>query len=124
MIGLPRNRESWFKNRKIKENDWFHFLKELGMDFSIFKKGIPITTLKGKWRNILLVIKKFVTCEGRFGTMFFYHSMLMMHFVDGNEINFPYFLLQSLKEMEFSIQGESLGLLITLFTIMDSSVFS
>ena len=39
--------------------------------------------------------------------MFFYHARIMMHFVDGFEINLPYFLLQSLKKMTFNIQRES-----------------
>lgn len=69
------------------------------MDTSVFRKGIPSTTLKKKWRNFLLVFKKFITCEGIFGSMFFYHMQLMMHFLEGNEINFPYFLLNSLKKM-------------------------
>ena len=77
------------------------------MDISIFKNGIPVTMLKGKWINLLLVIQKFLTCEGRFGTMFFYHSWLLMHFIDGNEINFPYFLLCSLIKLASSIQIES-----------------
>lgn len=74
---------------------------------SIFKNGIPVTTLKGKCRNLLLVIQKFVTCEGRFGTNFFYNASFLMHFIDRNEINFPYFLLQSLRKMTSSIQRKS-----------------
>ena len=35
------------------------FLKNPGMDITIFKKRIPSTTLEGKWRNLLLVIHKF-----------------------------------------------------------------
>ena len=74
------------------------------MEISIFKKGILVTTLKSKWRNLLLVIQKFITCEGRFGNMFFYHVRLLMHFIDGNEINLPYFLLCSLRKMATNIQ--------------------
>ena len=81
---LPKNGEIWFKNRKNKENDFIHFLREPGMDISIFKKGIMVTKLKQKWRNLLLVIHKFLICEGRFRTIFFYHARLMMHFIDGN----------------------------------------
>ena len=94
---LPKNGESWFKNRKNKENDFIHFLREPSMDIAIFKKRIPVTALKGKWRNLLLVIQKFVTYDGSFGTMIFYHARLLMHFINGNEINLPHFLLQSLK---------------------------
>lgn len=41
------------------------------MDTLVFKKGIPSTTLQRKWRNLLLVTKKCITCEGRFESMFF-----------------------------------------------------
>lgn len=60
---LPRNGESWFKNKIINENGWVYFLIELGMDLSVFKKGILFIALKGKWRNRLLIIQKIVTCE-------------------------------------------------------------
>lgn len=63
------------------------FLKNLVMDIYEFKKGIPVTNLKNKWRNMLLIIQKFITCEGIFGNMFFYHARLLMNFLDGNEIN-------------------------------------
>ena len=76
------------------------------MDASIFKKGIPSTTLKRKWRNLLLIIKTFITCEGRIGCMFFYHIRLMMQFLEGNEINLPYFLLKSLKKMTGNTQNK------------------
>ena len=74
------------------------------MDTSVFKKGIIVTTIKNKWRNLLLIIQNFITYEGICGNMFFYHVCFMMHFLEGNEINFPYFLLQSLKKMANSTQ--------------------
>lgn len=74
------------------------------MDTSVFKKGIPSTTLKSKWRNLLLAIQKFITCEGIFSGTFFYHICLMMHFLEGNEINLPYLLLNSLKKMTGNTQ--------------------
>lgn len=102
--GLPRMRESWFKNRRIEEREWRVFLKNPGMNMSEFKKGIPVMNLKNKWRNLLLIIQNFITCEGIFGNMFFYHARLMMNFLDGNEINLACFLLQSLRKMVGSIQ--------------------
>lgn len=74
------------------------------MDTSVFKKGIPVTNLKNKWWNFLLIIQKFITCEGRFGNMSFYHAHLMMNFLDRNEISLPYFLLHSLRKMTGNIQ--------------------
>lgn len=70
---LSRIGEFIFKNRGIEREDWKVFLKKMSMNTTIFKKGIPSMTLKSKWRNLLLIIQKFVTYEGRFGCMFFYH---------------------------------------------------
>ena len=68
-------------------------LKTPGMDIFVFKKGIPSSTLKNKWRNMLLILQKFITCEGRFGTLYVYHIRLMMNFLD-EEINLSFFLAQ------------------------------
>ena len=87
---LPRQGERWFKNRKFHNEAWRQILKTLGMDVSIFKKGIPSSALKNKWRNMLLILKKIITCEGRFGTLYVYHIHLMMHFLD-EEINLPFY---------------------------------
>lgn len=63
---LPRHGEKWFRNRGIDNEDWRVFLKNPSMETTVYEKGIPISTLKSKWRNLLLVLQKFITCEGRF----------------------------------------------------------
>ena len=55
-IGLSRVGEKWFKIKGIEGEEWKTFLKTPSMDITIFKKGILSKTLKGKWRNLLLVI--------------------------------------------------------------------
>lgn len=45
---LPRLGEMWFKNKEFHDESWKVILKNLGMDISIFKKGIPIFALKNK----------------------------------------------------------------------------
>lgn len=72
---LSRIGERWFKNRGIEGEKLKTFLKNPSMDITILKKGILSTTLKGKWRNMLLVIQKFFTCEGRFGCVLFTTSI-------------------------------------------------
>jgi len=101
--GLYRAGERWFKNREFHNNSWKQILKSPNMDVSVFKKGIPSTALKSKWRNILLLLQKFVTCEGRYGTFYVYHMRLMLHFL-GEDLNLPYFLYQSLKKMASCVQ--------------------
>ena len=79
-------------------------LKNPGMDITVFRKGIPSTTLKSKWRNMLIILQKFITFEGRFGTMYVYHIRLLMNFLNDGEINLPFFLLNSLKIMASKVQ--------------------
>jgi len=98
VAGLPRIGESWFNNGKIEEREWRVFLNNIGMDISEFKKGVPVTDFKNKWRNLLLIIQNFITFEGKFGNMFFYYARLMMNFLDGNEINLEYFSTSKLKK--------------------------
>lgn len=71
LIGLLGVGERWFKNKGIEGNGWRTFLKNPGMETSMFKKGIQSTALKIKWRNLLLIIPKFITCEGVFSNIFF-----------------------------------------------------
>ena len=68
------------------------------MDTSIFTKGIPVSYVKEEWTTLLLLVQKFLTCEGRFWVLYIYHAKVMMHFL-GEDINLPYFLLSSLKKM-------------------------
>ena len=79
---LPRQGERWFKNKEFHNEAWRQMLKTLGMDILVFKKGIPSSALKNKWRNMLLILQKFITCEGRFGTLYVFHIRLMMNFLD------------------------------------------
>jgi len=101
---LPQTGERWFKNRIVEDQEWKNMLKNPGMDTSIFTKGIPVHVIKEEWTSLLLLVQKFLTCEGRFGTMYVYHARIMMHFMDDHAINLPYFLLASLKKMSTTVQ--------------------
>ena len=63
---LPRVGERWFKNKEFHSESWKFVLKNPCMDTYVFRKGIPSSTLKNKWRNMLLILilQNFITCEG------------------------------------------------------------
>ena len=82
----------------MQGQQWKQILKNPGMDTNIFTKGIPVTYVKEEWKTLLLLVQKFLTCEGRFGVFYVYHAKVMMHFL-GEDINLPYFLLSSLRKM-------------------------
>lgn len=101
---LSRQGERWFKNKEFHGESWKVILRNLGMNVTIFRKGIPISALKNKWSNMLLILQKFSTCEGRFGFMYVYHICLLMIFLENLTINLPFFLLNSLRRMATHVQ--------------------
>jgi len=102
---LPREGERWFKNKSFYERAWRVILRNPGMDITIFKRGTPVSALEEKCASLLLIIHKFIPCEGRFGSMYMYHTQLLMNFLEKQTINLPYFLLNSLKKMSIIIQN-------------------
>jgi hypothetical protein len=59
---------------------------------------MPISTLKPRWHDLLVIVKQFVTCEGRYGLVFLYHLRLLMNFM-GYPLNMPHYLLHSPYKM-------------------------
>lgn len=103
-IELPKYGERWFENKEFNDEAWKVILQNLGMDISILKRGIPISALKDKWSSFLLIIQKFITCEGRYGSNYMYRIRLLMNFLENGTINIPYFLLNSLRKMSTTVQ--------------------
>lgn len=56
---------------------------------------------------LITALKISVTCEGRYFVVFLYHIRLLLHFTDGHEINFSFFLHQSLYTFSRGIQSAS-----------------
>lgn len=101
---FPQEGERWFENKSLDEQAWKVIFRNPGMDVTVFTRGIPIHVLKEEWAGSLLIIQKFITCEGRFGTMYMYHTRLLMNFLEKQALNLPYFLLLSLKKMSTTIK--------------------
>jgi hypothetical protein len=94
--GLPVTGQRWSKNCKVEEVPWtllFQSRKITSCD-----KGMPVTMLKQRWHDLLMIIKQFVTCEGRYGLVFLHHLRFLMVFM-GYQLNMPYYLHRSLFKM-------------------------
>ena len=61
---LPQEGERWFQNKILDEQAWRIILRNPGMDVTVFTRGIPVHSLKEEWASLLLIIQKFITCEG------------------------------------------------------------
>lgn len=112
---FPRLGERWSKNKEFHDESWKVILKNPGMDVIVFRKGIPISTLKNKWSSMLLILQKFITCEGRFGSTYVYHICLLMNFLENGTLNLPFFLLNSLRRMAKNAQKKFESIETTLY---------
>jgi hypothetical protein len=94
--GLPAVGKNWFKNAKVEEVPWT--LMFTSRKITSCDRGMPVSSLKPRWHDLLAIVKQFITCEGRFRLVFLYHLRLLMSFI-GFLLNMPYFLLRSLYKM-------------------------
>ena len=69
--GLLEEGDKWFKNMKIDGIPWHSLLVFKRSHYNV--KGIPIQLFKTRWHGLLLVIKQFITCEGRYGLVLLFH---------------------------------------------------
>jgi hypothetical protein len=61
-------------------------------------KGLPAKMLKPHWHDLLMILKQFITCEGRYAFVFLFHLRLLMVFM-GFKLIMPHYLHRSLFKM-------------------------
>lgn len=101
--GLPAVGEKWYKKEKLENNLWHWFVLNPKQKVDQ-KNDLQQNTMIGKWNDLLYVLQKFLTCEGRYSLTFLYHIHLLFHFESDKLINFSYYLLRSLEKMEKGVQ--------------------
>jgi hypothetical protein len=94
--GLAATDQQWFKNSKVDEVSWP--LLFVSQKVTSCDKGMPISMLKPRWHDLLIVVKQFVTCEGQYGLVFLYHLRLLMNFM-GYPLNMPFYFQRNLYKM-------------------------
>lgn len=96
--GLPLKGNKWFKNKSIDQHLSLQFLKPEYKSVD-WEKGVPCSYIKDKWRSLLFILQKKITCEGRYAIVFLYHIRLLLHFSQDQKLKFPYYLWKSLQKM-------------------------
>jgi hypothetical protein len=71
-----------------------------------WKKDIPMSYLEPKWQSLLKAILVYVTCEGRYNRVMFYHFKLLNHFTGREPINLPYFFHKTLTKMARQVKSQ------------------
>jgi hypothetical protein len=94
--GLSVKGEKWSKSFKVNNVPWTLLFRSRTVRSC--NRGLPASMLKPHWHNLLMILKQFVTCEGRYGFVFLFHLRLLMVFM-GFELSLPHYLHRSLFKM-------------------------
>jgi hypothetical protein len=94
--GLPAKGQKWSKSCKVDDVPWTLMFQSRTVKSC--DRGLPTKMLKPRWYDLLMIIKRFVTCEGRYGFIFLFHLRLLMVFM-GFELSMTYYLHRSLFKM-------------------------
>jgi len=105
-IGISPEGEKYFKTKQFKEKSWTQFMSRSRVSSVNWKKGVPRSWLMHPWDEMVYILQKFVTCEGRYSIVYLYHIKLLLHLKRQCVISLPYFLLQSLTKMSKTIQKQ------------------
>jgi hypothetical protein len=93
---LPVKGQKWSKSYKVNDVSWTLLFRSRTVNSC--NRGLPAKMLKPRWYDLLMIIKQFVTCEGRYGFVFLFHLRLLMVFM-GFELSMPHYLHRSLFKM-------------------------
>lgn len=104
--GVSPEGEKYFKTKQFKEKSWIQFMSRSRVSAVNWKKGVPRSWLMHPWDEMVYILQKFVTCEGRYSIVYLYHITLLLHIKKQCIISLPYFLLQSLTKMSKTIQKQ------------------
>jgi hypothetical protein len=86
--------------------DLSHYHEFFKLEFrnSKFSATIPREFLLKSQSDLLRVIQKCFTYEGRFDKVREYHIRILMHFTGNNPLNIPFYLFRSLGKMVDKVQ--------------------
>jgi hypothetical protein len=94
--GLPVKGQKWSKKYKVSDVSWTLLFRS--QTVRSCNKGLSAKMLKPRWYDLLMILKQFITCEGRYGFVFLFHLRLLMVFM-GFELSMPHYLHRSLFKM-------------------------
>jgi hypothetical protein len=103
--GLSRTGSCWFKTSLHSNVEFRSYLLPVHKSLT-WKKDIPLSYLEPKWQTLLKAILVYITCEGRYNRVLYYHFKLLNHFTGREPLNIPYFFYKTLIKMEKQVQAQ------------------
>jgi hypothetical protein len=104
-IQLPATGQRWTKGQPVDKKLCAQLLKPQYRNTK-WSEGTSRSWLEPQWAQVLIILQRYLTCEGRYTIIFPCHARLLLHFT-GTPLNIPYFLLKSLKRMAEQVQRVS-----------------
>jgi hypothetical protein len=104
-IQLPTTGQRWTKGQPVDKELCAQLLKPQYRNTK-WSEGTSRTWLEPQWAQVLIILQRYLTCEGRYTIIFPCHARLLLHFT-GTLLNIPFFLLKSLKRMAEQVQRVS-----------------
>jgi hypothetical protein len=103
--GLSRAGNCWFKTSSPSTVEFRSYLLPVHKTLT-WKKDIPMSYLETKWQTLLKAILVYITCEGRYNRVMYYHFKLLNHFTGREHLNIPYFFHKTLIKMEKQVKAQ------------------
>jgi hypothetical protein len=103
--GLSRTGSCWFKTSSPSNVEFRSYLLPVHKTLT-WKKDIPMSYLELKWQTLLKAILVYITCEGRYNRVMYYHFKLLNHFTGREHLNIPYFFHRTLIKMEKQVKAQ------------------
>jgi hypothetical protein len=102
---LSRAGNCWFKTSSPSNVEFRSYLLPVHKMLT-WKKDIPMSYLETKWQTLLKAILVYITCEGRYNRVMYYHFKLLNHFTGREHLNIPYFFHKTLIKMAKQVKAQ------------------
>jgi hypothetical protein len=103
---IPNTGERWFKSMNLNATFSKVFLKPECQGDNL-SKGVPRSHLVEGFDNMLRLIQRYFTCDGRFNMIYQYNIRLLLHFTGKDLMNIPFYLFRSMGKMVDRVQAKS-----------------
>lgn len=100
VMGLAMNDKKIYRDRKTGEEDMVNFFDKDKERLRVNKMadgGYNRKELMTPWANMTEFIMRYITLDGRYANIFFYHFTILNHFRHGKVILIPFYLVSSLE---------------------------
>jgi len=104
-VELPTTGQRWMKGQPVDKELCVQLLKPQYRTTK-WTEGTSRAWLEPQWAQLLIILQRYLTCEGRYTILFPCHARLLLHFT-GTLLNVPFFLLKILKGMAEQVQRVS-----------------